>query len=1007
MFQLFTGRYHALEDELLTHLLEERNRDPLGSLLIVSPSGHILTRLQQELSKRRPGFLNIHFLSFYALAVRLMVGSAYSEPIMTEPTFFHEMVRWILSAESGEAIDQKLRRDFGLEKRALPKGLPGALAATLKDLSDAGVLAETAIQATQEGFLGKHALEAAPTLALYARTIGLFETHGLRTSADLFRRAATLALDHSWVKEQKGIFLYGFYDLTGVQLDLLLALSSHSKARVYFPYDAGNTAYAFAEKLLNDPAFTSKVGTKVVVGGTWNVVRKIELSSRTTDHVPMTTVWSVSGSRDEIWLAAKEILRLNAQGLAFKDIAVISRRMDPYLPALREIFPAHQLPYDINQGEPAGVHPLIKTIRSLVSFEEENPAAATRRQALEKSPYWKMTPQLAPPMSGHEARAPWSAHATRVKDAIQLAIALPADVVAEERSLFEDVLNSLQALHALDVLGSPVTWRQFLAAWEERLDALRRPLPPSHAGVQVLEVLQARGLRFKAVFVLGLNEKTFPRLIREDPFLLDQARAALSQTLGSRLPLKLEGYSDERLLFTLMQETAEESLTLITQRSDDEGKTLIPSIYLQEYLRETRQKAKRLPRAFPAKFKTLKLTPNDCTPKEASYLLNRARHAYADLEPLYAALGWDKTHFKALLSAQEDMERFHKGLLPYDGLISAKELIRPALAKGFSPSSMEDLAECPFQYYAGQVLKLIPKEELAPNGEITNKALGSLFHRILEVFYKSLKDLSNPTPIPSSGLKLESALETACQTVFAEFKAKSTPIYPLAWKATESLVRKVLQNFIKQDIEESKESGFFPAYFEETLEGHLPLKGSAGQIWFHGRPDRLDLQKRPDGTRVRVVDYKTGKAKELKGKLETQLIKGKFLQLPIYQALAVDYVKAHGHPQAQAESAALRWLRPEREDTEPPTLQSGFWQSPEAKTLAENLEGLIRLVEQGQFYIEPDSGQWGYCARCSFARVCRKEHMRTRSRSEWEPFRIANRARLDRTAGTKEKRREQ
>ena len=77
-------------------------------------------------------------------------------------------------------------------------------------------------------------------------------------------------------------------------------------------------------------------------------------------------------------------------------------------------------------------------------------------------------------------------------------------------------------------------WEHFLETWQEKLEKLERLQAAPHAGVQVLEVQQARGLSFRAIFLLGMNEKVFPRLIREDPFLSDAARSAPGP--GHRLP---------------------------------------------------------------------------------------------------------------------------------------------------------------------------------------------------------------------------------------------------------------------------------------------------------------------------------------------------------------------------------------------------------------------------------------------------------------------------------------
>ena len=280
VFRLYTGPFRALEDAFTSDLLAARKNDPLASLLLLSPSGRLLTHLQQQLSsysffrtgrKKQPirsfgqaersnitGFLNVHFLTFYALAERLLSDTDYTEPVITEPAVYHEMIRTILTGTAPEPVDLVIRKAFQTEGKPIPRGLDGALAATMKDMRDAGMRADYALKAARDGFLGAEAPEAASTLALYGRLIGLFEKHRLRSSADLLRRAAGEAPKNSWLRRQKTIFLYGVYDLTGVQLDLALSLADHPDARIYFPHEPGNPAYAYAEKLLKDPAFVSK-----------------------------------------------------------------------------------------------------------------------------------------------------------------------------------------------------------------------------------------------------------------------------------------------------------------------------------------------------------------------------------------------------------------------------------------------------------------------------------------------------------------------------------------------------------------------------------------------------------------------------------------------------------------------------------------------------------------------------------------------------------------------------
>src|SRR3989454_12058281 len=101
-------------------------------------------------------------------------------------------------------------------------------------------------------------------------------------------------------------------------------------------------------------------------------------------------------------------------------------------------------------------------------------------------------------------------------------------------------------------------------------------------GVQVLDAMDARGLPFRALFVLGLNEKVFPRSVQEDPFLRDADRTVLARDLGFKIPCKLEGFDEERLLFTLLLRSARERVVLSYQRADRDGRPMVPSGYLAE-----------------------------------------------------------------------------------------------------------------------------------------------------------------------------------------------------------------------------------------------------------------------------------------------------------------------------------------------------------------------------------------------------------------------------------------
>ena len=125
----------------------------------------------------------------------------------------------------------------------------------------------------------------------------------------------------------------------------------------------------------------------------------------------------------------------------------------------------------------------------------------------------------------------------------------------------EALSNVFTQLRELDRLAVDVTWDEWTETFMQLLERTTYAVAPaSHDGVQVLDAMAARGLGFRALFMVGLNEKVFPRFIHEDGFLRDRHRLILSETLGYKIDQKLQGYAEEALLFELLRSAASETL---------------------------------------------------------------------------------------------------------------------------------------------------------------------------------------------------------------------------------------------------------------------------------------------------------------------------------------------------------------------------------------------------------------------------------------------------------------
>lgn len=941
MFNLKTGSFRALEEACVSDVLAARRQDPLAPLLVLSPSGHILTRLQTQLCQAPPlslgettglthspiaprvpgrdgrvqgeGFLNIQFLTFYALAERLLTDIEFGDSLVKESALYREIIHDFLTGKGDVPYTSK---DKLIHGGAVPKGLPGALAATLKDLQDSGARVVDCANVAREGHLGDALEDAVPALELNVLLYGVLHKNKLRTSADFIRRAAERARNNSWLKSQKAIYLYGFYDVTGVQLDLIQAVAAYPTAQIYFPYEKDRPGHDYGEKLLDD--LRGKSGHVTVLPAPGAAAPEIE-------------AYSCSGTENEVWWAAKQILKQVEAGVPFHKMAVLARALEPYMNSLPSVFEAHCIPYALHAEEPVGAYPLVKTAR----------------QALISS---------SPTAFGGETKDDsWGNHIAWAKARLKNAIRLPETAPAVEKRIWEGLLGALEALAQLDVLGRPVSHERFLEVLDEKLDGLRLQLTSDNlAGVQVLDVMTARGLSFDAVYLLGLNEKLFPRLIREDPFLPDTARSKLTEALGSRIGRKMDGFKEEKLLFELATQSARKHLHLSCQRSDEEGKALVVSLYLHDFLKKRGLMLIPVPRSWSERVQNIATAI--LTPKEISIAFHRENQ---NPQALYKGLGWDRGLLTHLLESQKEMEAFGT-LGAHDGLIGVdNSQTRAILDAGLSPGTLRDLAQCPFKVFARKVLELYTEEGDVEDGQITHAGRGKLIHKILQTFYENKSDISS--------------LEIVANEQFKLFHVEYSDLYPLAWQAEKTRILDMLKRFIPLDMADQAATGFKPAYFE------TPVEGEINGIKLQGRVDRVDMST----SGFRVVDYKTGRLD--KDNVNTQILKGKAFQLPVYLALAKTLLEIQKKPAAKEGEAVFYHLEQDDATEEPLRIGPDFWKE-HGEQFYRTLAFLVKDIETGAFYIRPSDTR-GYCDWCDYKAVCRKEHKPTQIRAKDSPFR--------------------
>src|SRR5881409_995166 len=605
--------------------------------------------------------------------------------------------------------------------------------------------------------------------------------------------------------------------------------------------------------------------------------------------------------------------------------------------------------------------------------EQPRPAIAAEQVAL----LFDLVARLHRALSALPGTAGWDAYTEAFRLLLPEYFHLPAWETGASDTHADRVQTAikscLESVASLEQLSETIT----LTDWVEHVvRVLERSRVPSETGdrhgVRVLDAMDARGVPFRALFVLGLNEKVFPRSVQEDPFLRDADRTVLARDLGFKIPCKLEGFDEERLLFALLLRSARERVVLSYQRTDRDGRPMVPSGYLAElkpHVGGSELRIKRRPTERWAAGSFL-------TPREAGLLMILKGSTASSLTPVLR-LHQPPELFAHGLAAIAAIDSMKPALTPHDGIVGvARAHWRLLERHGVSPTALERYAQCPFKYFAEKVLRLEPLKTpdsiLVPDA----RARGTLCHAILRAFYERLHQ-RNVQPADVASPDVERWLDEVAAVAFAKFEAEEPVGYPLLWSLVKEDLTCVVRTFIENDLQELRASGYRPILFEEAVTGSFggTLPDPLNHVRIRGRLDRVDVRREAGQAHVRVVDYKyteTSAPKLEDRDLATAALRGKRLQAPLYLLAASGVLKEEP---AVPDEAAFYFLAPYWPNG--PVVRTGLTAVCGEGTVRVVLEG----VRQGRFFILPGE----YCDYCEFSSACRRTHHPTKWRQRDNP----------------------
>jgi RecB family exonuclease len=273
-------------------------------------------------------------------------------------------------------------------------------------------------------------------------------------------------------------------------------------------------------------------------------------------------------------------------------------------------------------------------------------------------------------------------------------------------------------------------------------------------------------------------------------------------------------------------------------------------------------------------------------------------------------------------------------------------------AASFSVSALERYQDCPFQFFAADVLRL----EEAPEDEptLSPRARGRFIHEVFQRFF----DAWGPRTITPEAL--DEARDLFCDV--AEPLLAKLPAPEASLERTRLFGSAIAMGTVDVvlGIEASRPVTVTERLLEHRLAGEFALGGSDGRTAsLRGIADRIDLL---EGRRLRVIDYKSGSAPQPK----------RALQVPVYALAVAERLTARdGRPWSVDEAAYVAFSG---KRALLPIVKAGASDPPAILNAArQRVFDILDAVARGEFPPRPHDPV--ICGWCAYSSVCRKDYV--------------------------------
>jgi RecB family exonuclease len=882
-------------------LLAVLERDPV----LVVPTDDDVYAFQRELSGNG-AILGASVVDFDGLFAAVVAAGGMA----SRPSLSAAQRRGAIAA-GVEALRGKLGP---LANSARRPGFADALSHLLDELQGAGLEPADveAVAGTLEG--SAYLADVAALFSAYARIrdgLGRIDEHGVA------REAVRLLHEDPAVWRSRPVFLYGFDDLTGNQLEAVAALSATTEVTVAVPFEEGNAAFAARRELLDrlaeigvqarettsaNPAYTPSPLL-------FHLERSFGLpEGRRVAPDDSLVLLRSAGERGEAEAIGSEVAKLLVGGTDPEEIAVVVRdpvRRGPLLASVLESYGVHTaLDAEVRVTTTAVGGALIALLEAELGLGRASdllrflrgPAgvSASRVDWFERAVRRRRTQSATAALDLWRERygsLPEDVVKLREAGRDRVSLALAAGEIATammarlhggsqtesdrprttelENRAAAAISNALRERASLPGLSpEPGALAATLAAMTVRAWA-----GPTNGRVRIGGPERLRAARFDHVFVASLQDGEFPRReARADPFLSELQRRELG------LAPRRENDAEERYLFHAALALPRKRLYLSWRDCDESGAAEARSPFLDDVRRQLDPPAPdgdedalearlTLGRDLARVVHRLADAPSE---DELARAL-AARGVALDLDAALAAVSAPVDvagRVASRLAAAAGTEARTRAPGP---LVNPVVLERLAAVPAYGGTTLEGFDVCSYRWFVQHELQ---PRRLEPDPDPLVQ--GGLMHEAVYRLYEE-RPGGDPLPRPGSlpawiGRGRELVAELAAERGLGEHPAE---------RATLRRVEGLLARFLSEEAE--REDRFKPWLLEARFgEGEDAARPALrlGDWGLHGAIDRVD---RDDDGRALVIDYKLASSVSPLDKLEEEAK----LQLQLYM-LAVE-----------------------------------------------------------------------------------------------------------------------